>query len=226
MGQKIKPDSLRLGITKKWFSNWFAKKFKFQPLLEEDILLRDEINKKAATSGIDSIIIDKAAGNYRITISSSRPGLIIGRGGKGVEDLTKLLESKLKNLRKKRGDSENFSLSLNIEELKRSEVSAKVVSQNIAWDLEKRFPFRRTIKKYLDQVFQNKEVEGAKINVSGRLDGGEIARSEHLERGKLPLQTIRANIDYGESTAFTIYGTVGIKVWIYKGDIFKENESL
>ena len=133
--------------------------------------------------------------------------------------MIKLLESQLKKLRKEKGVSEPVSLSLNIEELKRSEISANVIAQNIAWDLEKRLPYRRLIKKYLDQILQNREVKGAKIKVAGRLGGAEIARDEHLEKGNLPLQTLRANIDYGEATAHTTYGTIGVKVWIYKGEV-------
>ena len=217
MGRKINPIAYRLGINKPWRSRWLPPGKNFGKWLAEDERVREVIMKKVVRAGIAGIEIERTPDKYRIFIKASRPGFIIGRGGGGIEELEKLLRKVM---------APGASLSLTVEELKRTEVSAPVMAQNIAWDLEKRFPFRRTIKKYLDQVFQSKEVEGAKINVSGRLDGGEIARSEHLERGKLPLQTIRANIDYGESTAFTIYGTVGIKVWIYKGDIFKENESL
>lgn len=220
MGQKIRPNSLRLGITEGWRAAWFPKKNKFKDSLEEDFLLRKTIKEKIGNAGIDKIIIERTGNNCKIFIKAQRPGLIIGRGGKGVDELSKLLEKKLSELRKKKGLRDAISLSLNIEELKRLEISASVVAQNIAWDLERRMPFRRTIKKYLDQILQNREVQGAKIRVAGRLDGAEIARTEHLERGKLPLQTLRANIDYGEATAFTTYGTVGIKVWIYKGEIF------
>ncbi len=221
MGQKIKPNSLRIGINKPWLGNWFPKKHNFRNSLEEDVLIRKVIKEKIGQAGIDKILIERVGNNCRISIKASRPGLIIGRGGKGVEDLTKLLEKNLKKLRKEKGIANAFSLSLNIEELKRQEISANVTSQNIAWDLEKRMPYRRTIKKYLDQILQNKDVLGAKILVKGRLDGKEIARDEHLEKGKLPLQTLRANIDYGEATAFTTYGTIGVKVWIYKGEVFE-----
>jgi len=221
MGQKIRPNSFRTGITKGWLTNWFSKKSNFKTLLEEDILIRKIIKEKIGNAGIDKISIEKTGNNYKIFIKASRPGLIIGRGGKGVEELTKFLENNLKKLRKEKGFLEPISLSLNIEELKRQEVSANVIAQNIAWDLEKRMPYRRTIKKCLDQMLQNKEVQGAKIMVKGRLNGAEIARDQHLEKGKLPLQTLRANIDYGTATAFTTYGTIGIKIWIYKGDIFE-----
>ena len=221
MGQKIRPNSFRTGITKGWLTNWFSKKSNFKTLLEEDILIRKIIKEKIGNAGIDKISIEKTGNNYKIFIKASRPGLIIGRGGKGVEELTKFLENNLKKLRKEKGFLEPISLSLNIEELKRQEVSANVIAQNIAWDLEKRMPYRRTIKKCLEQILQNKEVQGAKIMVKGRLDGAEIARDQHLEKGKLPLQTLRANIDYGTATAFTTYGTIGIKIWIYKGEIFE-----
>ena len=221
MGQKIRPNSFRTGITKGWLTNWFSKKSNFKTLLEEDILIRKIIKEKIGNAGIDKISIEKTGNNYKIFIKASRPGLIIGRGGKGVEELTKFLENNLKKLRKEKGFLEPISLSLNIEELKRQEVSANVIAQNIAWDLEKRMPYRRTIKKCLEQILQNKEVQGAKIMVKRRLDGAEIARDQHLEKGKLPLQTLRANIDYGTATAFTTYGTIGIKIWIYKGEIFE-----
>lgn len=221
MGKKIRPDSLRIGIVKKWSANWLPKKLRFKDSLEEDVLIRRTIKEKINAAGIDNVLIEKTGNNYRIFIKASRPGLIIGRGGKGIEELSKLLENKLRKLRKGKGVLNPISLNLNIEELKRSEISANVIAQNIAWDLEKRMPFRRTIKKYLEQMLQNKEVQGAKIKVSGRLGGAEIARDEQLGKGKLPLQTLRANIDYGEATAFTTYGTIGVKTWIYKGEVFK-----
>lgn len=220
MAHKIRPNSFRLGIIKDWHSRWFPKKTDFKSSLEEDVLIRDIIRKKIGNAGIDSIDIERVGNKQKIIIRASRPGLIIGRGGKGIEELTRALESALKKLRGKKGIKEAASLSLNIEELKRSEISANVIAQQIAWDLEKRMPFRRTIKKYLDQMMQNKEIKGAKIKISGRLGGAEIARDEQLSKGLLPLHTLRADIDYGEATAFTTYGTIGVKVWIYKGEVF------
>lgn len=222
MAQKINPISLRTGIIRDWKSRWFPKKNNFTKLLEEDVLIRKIIGEKIKNAGIDSVNVEMAGNKYRIFVKAARPGLIIGRGGKGIEELTKTLEASLKKIRETRGVKDKVSLSLNIEELKRSDASANVIAQNIAWDLEKRMPFRRTIKKYLEQIIQNREVKGAKIKVSGRLDGAEIARTEQLAKGRLPLQTLRADIDYGEATAFTTYGTVGVKVWIYKGEIFKK----
>lgn len=222
MGQKIQPFSYRLGIINNWNSRWMPKGLKFKNQLEEDVLIRRVINEKIHLAGIVKIEIERGQDNsYKIFIKAAKPGLVIGRGGKGIEDLSKAIDSRLKNLFKKRGAiSLKFSVSLNVEELKRSETSAQYLAQSIAWDLEKRLPFRRTIKRYIENAMQSKDVQGIKIKLSGRLDGNEIARREWLAKGKLPLQTLRANIDYGEATAFNTYGTVGIKVWIYKGEVF------
>jgi small subunit ribosomal protein S3 len=218
MGQKIRPDSYRTGVTRGWNSRWFPKK-SFKKTLEEDVLIREIIKEKIKLAGIDKIEIEKNNNTFRIFIKVAKPGLVIGRGGKGVEDLRKAIEAKLTKLYAERKEKPDFNVNLNVEELKRNEVSSAFIAQSIAWDLEKRMTFRRTMKKYLESVMQNKEVEGVKIKLSGRLDGGEIARREWLAKGKLPLQTLRANIDYGEGTAFCTYGTVGIKVWIYKGEV-------
>lgn len=224
MGHKVKPQLLRLGITGQWQSAWFPKKATSSRYLEEDLLIRETILKKVKEAGVDSIIIERAPGNYKVLVKTSRPGLVIGRGGKGAEELTALLESKLKKLRQRYGAKERAALNLTIGEVKRLDVSSSVIAQNIASDLERRIPTRRTMRKYIDQIMQNRSVQGAKIRIAGRLNGAEIARSEQLTQGKLPLQNLRANIDYGEATAFTIYGTIGVKVWIYKGEIFKEKK--
>lgn len=225
MGQKINPNSLRLGIIEEWKSRWFPKKINFKDSLQEDVLIRKIIKEKISQAGIDRIDIEKVGNKHKVLIKASRPGLIIGRGGKGIEELTKTIEQALKKIKKEKGIKETVSLSLNIEEIKRSDVSANVIAQNIAWDLEKRMPFRRIMKKNLEQVLQLKGVEGAKIKLSGRLGGAEIARFEQLSKGRLPLQTLRANIDYGEATAFTTYGTIGIKVWINKGEVFNKTKT-
>lgn len=210
MGKKIRPDSYRLGILDNWQARWFSLK-NARTWLEEDEKIRKVIMEKIGQAGIAKIEIERTPDKYKIFIKASRPGLIIGRGGKGIEELTKLLEKAIKS---------KVALSLNVEELKRTEVSAAQVAQSVAWDLEKRIKFRRTLKKYLDVMIQNKEVQGAKIMVAGRLDGADIARREHLQKGKLPLGTLRARIDYAAATAFTTYGSIGIKVWIYKGESF------
>jgi len=216
MGQKIHPISFRLGITKNWPVRWFFKGG-YGKYLEEDEAIRTVIEKKAGLAGIAGIEIERTQGNLRVFIKAARPGFIIGRGGKGMEELNKAIAGAI---RKVRNNKALVNLSMNVEELKRSELSSKYVAQQIAWDLEKRMPFRRTMKKYIEQVVQNKDAKGVKIFLAGRLDGNEIARREHLSRGALPLQTLRADIDYGTATAHTTYGTIGIRVWIYKGEVF------
>lgn len=220
MAQKIRPDLLRLGIVRDWQTRWFFRG-SYRQKLEEDLLIRKVIFKKIALAGLISIVIERNASDVKIIIKAARPGLIIGRGGKGIEDLTKLVEAKLVELHRKRGTSRP-SIKLVVDELRRNEISAANLAQNIAWDIEKRMPFRRLLKKSIETTMQNREVQGVKIKISGRLNGAEIARSEWLAKGKLPLQTLRANIDYGERTAYTTYGTIGVKVWIYKGDIFDD----
>ncbi|MBI2506714.1 MAG: 30S ribosomal protein S3 [Candidatus Colwellbacteria bacterium] len=215
MGRKISPIAYRLGINKQWRSRWLPPGKKFGKWLAEDEKIRELIMKKVGRAGIAGIEIERTSDKYRIFIKASRPGFIIGRGGGGIEALEK-------NIRKV--INPEASLSLTVEELKRTEVSAQVMAQNIAWDLEKRMPYRRVLKRYLDIAMQNKEVKGVKIKIAGRLGGSEIARKEHLEVGKLPLTTLRADIDYSEATALTKYGTIGVKVWIYKGEIFKNEK--
>jgi len=174
-------------------------------------LVRAVIMEKIGDAGIARIEIERTPDRYKVFIKASKPGLIIGRGGKGIEDLTKAIEKKVKS---------EIPLSLNVEELKRTEIASAVVAQNIAFDIERRQRYRRTMKKHLESVMQNRDVKGAKIMLSGRLDGNEIARKEWLTKGKLPLSTLRSNIDYGTASAVASYGTIGIKVWIYKGEVF------
>lgn len=227
MGQKINPRSLRLGINENWDSRWLSrKKSDFKRWIEEDLLIRKIIQEKLSNAGVSRIEIERLTSTIKITIKTARPGLVIGRSGKGIEELKRLIEINLLKLKKGRGEvvslKSKISVNLTIEELKRNEVSAVVVAQNIAQDIKKRFPFRRTMKKTLEAIMQNREVKGAKIRISGRLDGREIARSEWLAKGKIPLHTLRSIIDFGQATAFTAYGTVGIKVWIYKGETFEK----
>lgn len=232
MGQKINPKSFRTGINKNWSSRWFfalppekgssktalPKSNLYARFLMEDEAIRKTVTEKIALSGVSSIEIERTASNVRVFIKAAKPGLVIGRGGKGVEDLTKAIDFAI---RKIRNEKQAIPLSVNIEELKRTEISAQYTAQQIAWDIEKRMSTRRTMKKYLDFVSQNREAKGAKILVSGRIDGNEISRREVLRFGALPLQNLRADIDYGTATAHTSYGANGIKVWIYKGEIFE-----
>jgi small subunit ribosomal protein S3 len=206
MSHKINPISNRLGIIKDWNSKWFNKK-KRADYLREDSLVRDFIKKKLAKAAVERVIIERSANLINIVVYSARPGIIIGRGGTGVEELKKEIKKKIQ------GKTE---VRLDIQEIRKSEVSAALVGQNIAEQLEKRLPFRRVIKKSVDQTSQNKNVKGVKIAVKGRLDGTEMARREWLRKGRIPLQTLRADIDFAKVNAYTTYGVVGVKVWIYK----------
>ena len=210
MGHKINPFSFRLGVIFDWKSRWFHPK-KYGDYLEQDHILRSFIKENYKNAGISDVQIERTAGIIKIIIRTARPGIIIGRGGSGIEDLRKKLENKLK---------EKTVLRLDVEEVSRPEMDAQIVAQNMANQLEARQPFRFLLKQTIEKVIQNKEVRGVKIKVSGRLDGAEISRVEHLTKGEVPLQTLRSNIDYGTATAHCIYGTIGIKVWIYKGEIF------
>ena len=224
MGQKIRPTSLRLGIIGNWTARWSPERSYKQNLMEDEVI-RDIVKEKIHKAGISSIEIERTANACRVYIKASKPGLVIGRGGQGIEQLTAAIESALAKLyRKEKMKPKKVSLKLNVEELSRNEVSAAVVAQNIAWDMEARLPFRRAMKKAIEAAMQNRDVKGIKVRLSGRLDGAEIARREWLAKGKLPLQTLRANIDYAEATAFTGFGTNGVKVWIYKGDVFEKEK--
>ncbi len=220
MGQKINPNSFRLGIVRNWPVRWFLKGG-YGKYLEEDEAIRKVVNKKIGEAGIAAIEIERTQGSLRVFIKAARPGFVIGRGGKGIEELNMAVANALRKVRKNKAP---VNLNLNVEELKRTEVSAQYVAQQIAWDLEKRMKFRRTMKKYLEQVQQSRDVKGVKVFLSGRLDGNEIARREWLAKGSIPLQTLRADIDYGTATSRTTAGAIGIKVWIYKGEIFANEE--
>lgn len=220
MGHKINPFSYRLGVNMPWQSRWFVKG-NYKKWLEEDAVIRTTIQSKLSPAGIVALEIERTANECRVLVRASRPGLIIGRGGKGIEEITALIK---KQIKRKTGTILN-NLSVTIEELKRNEISAKLVAQHVAWDIEKRMPFRRILKKQIEQAMQNRDVKGIKIKVSGRLNGAEISRDEWLAQGSLPLSTLRANIDYGTATAFCTYGAIGVKVWIYKGEIFKGKDT-
>lgn len=223
MATKINPISFRLGLNKNWSSRWFFKK-NLRFFIEEDYFIRKFIKNKILTAGIDAIEIERTGEQIKISIRASRPGLIIGRGGKGIEELKNSLLKQLKRLRQKNNKPKGIMLNLNVEELNRTEVSAPVMAQQIAFELEKRLRYRSVMKKSLSNIMQYRGIQGAKIRMSGRLNGATISRCDWLAKGRMPLNTLRANIDYGEATAFNSYGTVGVKVWIYKGEIFKSNK--
>lgn len=181
------------------------------------------IKEKILSAGIAGINIERAGEALKVNIRSSRPGLIIGRGGKGIEDLKNFIIKKIVILRKSNKVDTSFTLNLNVEELKRREISAAVVAQQMAFDIERRLPYRLVLRRHLDTIKQNRDIKGAKLSLAGRLNGSEIARKEKTAFGRMPLQTIRADIDYGEATSFNTYGTIGVKVWLYKGEIFEED---
>ena len=211
MGQKISPTSLRLGIHKDWASRWFGGS-KYVGFLKDDMAVRTFLEKRLKNMAVDRVDIERGNDAVRVTIYTARPGLIIGRGGTGAQELQAAITKLLKK--------QKVSIHLDIQEIKNPDASAAVVSESIIDQIEKRIPYRRILKQTLAKIISNREVKGAKIRLSGRLDGAEIARTEHLEEGSLPLQTLRANIDFAKATAVTTYGTVGVKVWIYKGEVF------
>lgn len=216
MGRKVHPFIFRLGSVTNWKSRWFSKK-QYKEFLKQDTSLRAFIMKKLEKASVNSVEIERSANCLNIVIKTARPGLVIGRGGGGVEELKKEIRSLFQ---KNKTLIPNQEIRLEIEEVKNPEAQAAIVGSEMANQIEKRMPYRRVMKQALDKVMQNKEVKGAKIMVKGRLNGAEIARKEYLKKGKIPLQTLRSNIDYASSTAYTIYGTIGIKIWIYKGEIF------
>lgn len=224
MAHKVNPYSYRLGVITDWKSRWFSDK-QYKAFLKEDFEIRKFLEKKLAKSNVENIDIERSADSVNLFIRTAKPGMIIGRGGQGLEELKKALEKIVLGVRNIKPQSKpKLNLSLHVEEVTKPESSARVVGQNIADQLERRTPFRMTIKQALAKVMQSKDVLGAKIMVSGRLDGSEIARTEWLAKGRLPLTTLRANIDYAKETAHCTYGAIGIKVWIYKGEVFAKDK--
>ena len=225
MGNKIHPTNFRLGVIFNWKSRWLSKKF-YRYFLEEDLRIREFLKKLYNRSGLGEVEIERSGDSITVIVNTAKPGLIIGRGGTGLTDLKKKIEAIIKKLREKSRYGEGkWEFKLAVNEIKNSETEAKIVAQNIASDLERRIPFRRTIKGALERMMAQKGVLGARIALAGRLDGSEMARREWLSKGKVPLQTIRANIDYAQEEALTVYGKIGIKVWIYKGEIFDKSKS-
>ena len=215
MSHKVHPKSFRLRDIGDWESRWFTKK-KLRDYLEEDFIIRNFLEKKLKDSGVQNIEIERSPGKVGIIINSARPGFIIGRGGKGAEDLKKELDRKLP-----RPKGEKRDLKIDIREVRNPWISASLAGQWMAQQIEKRVAHRRVIKQALEKVMANKEVKGARIEMAGRLGGNEIARREWLKQGRMPRQTLRAIIDYAQTEAHCTYGIIGIKVWIYKGDRFE-----
>ena len=223
MTHKVHPIGYRLGVTKDWKSRWFDRK-QYTLYTQGDYLIRKYLQENFKNAGIESVEIERSQGQLSVVIATSRPGLLIGRGGAGVEEIrrhiSKILSRTMRFARvKQRNVDERIpEIRIEIREIRESELYASLIAISVAEQLEKRLPFRRVIKRTLERVMSNKEIQGAKVLVKGRLDGAEMARTEFVKDGKLPLQTLRADIDFAHKEAVTTYGVIGVKVWIYKGE--------
>ena len=209
MGQKVNPHGLRVGVIKDWNSKWYANKADFADNLVEDNKIRDFVKKELYAAGISKIEIERAAKRVKLNIYTAKPGVVIGKGGAGIEALkakvVKLVDGK--------------NVLINIVEIKNADADAQLMAESIAQQLEKRISFRRAMKQTIQRAMKKNEVKGVKTACSGRLGGAEIARTEQYHEGTIPLQTLRADIDYGFAEADTTYGKIGVKVWIYKGEV-------
>lgn len=206
MGQKIKPIGLRLGINRTWDSRWYADR-NYASLLHQDRELREHLMEKLKSAAISRVVIERPAGRARITIYAGRPGLIIGKKGADIESLRAELTKRI-----------GSEVSLNIVEVRKPEIDAKLVAESIAQQLERRVAFRRAMKRSVQSAMRLGAL-GVRINCAGRLGGAEIARTEWYREGRVPLHTLRAEVDYGEATAHTTYGACGVKVWVFKGEV-------
>ncbi len=212
MGQKIHPIGFRLSVQKNWTSRWYANSKNFPALLNNDIKVREFLNKKLANAAVSKIIIERPAKNAKITIYSARPGIVIGKKGEDIETLRSSLQVLM-----------GVPVHLNIEEVRKPEIDATLIAQSIAQQLEKRVMFRRAMKRAMQNAMRL-GAQGIKIMSAGRLNGIEIARTEWYREGRVPLHTLRADIDYGVAEAKTTYGIIGIKVWVFKGELFVDNK--
>ena len=211
MGQKVNPIGLRLGINRTWDSRWYAGKNEYSKLVHEDMAIRDALMKQLKQAAVSKIVIERPHRKCRVTIHSARPGVVIGKKGADIEKLRKLVAGMT-----------NADVTINIVEVRKPEIDATLVAESIAQQLERRVAFRRAMKRAVQSAMRL-GAEGIRINCSGRLGGAEIARMEWYREGRVPLHTLRADVDYGTATAFTTYGTCGIKVWIFKGEILEHD---
>lgn len=210
MGQKVDPRGLRIGINKTWNSRWYNKK-NYKENLEKDTLIREYVLKNFKHAAISSVDIERSVAKLRMIIRTNRPGVIIGRGGKGLEELKQALERKFLF-------KEKLQVQIDIVEVRSIEEDAQLLANDAAFQIEKRMAFRRVMKMMIDKVMQNRNVDGIKVQLSGRLGGAEMSRVEWLSKGNIPLHTLRANIDYATATARTTYGAIGVKIWLNKKD--------
>jgi len=211
MGQKIHPHGLRVGVVKDWDAKWYANKEDYSDLLHEDLEIRDHVKGKMYDAGISRIVIERAANRIKINIHTARPGMVIGKGGSEVNDLRAELEAMT-----------GKQVQVNVVEVKNPDQDAQLVAENIAEQIENRVSFRRAMKQSIGRAMRQRGVEGIKVLCSGRLGGADMARTEGYSEGSVPLHTLRADIDYGFTEADTTYGKIGVKVWIYKGEILPE----
>lgn len=224
MGHKVNPKSYRIGGIRTWDSKWFSDK-NYKSFLREDVMIRKIIQAKLRNSGVTQIEIERSAEDIKIIVEAAKPGLIIGRGGAGIEQLKQEIQKKVFNkiyVKRPRG---KYKIDISIQEVKTPHLSAQIVLEEIISDIERRIPYRRVMKQAIDRV-KKAGAKGVKVITSGRLDGVEIARTETLTWGNLPLHTLRADIDYARGAAQTIYGSVGVKVWIYRGEVFKQESKV
>ncbi|MDI4657906.1 30S ribosomal protein S3 [Xanthobacter autotrophicus] len=211
MGQKVNPIGLRLGINRTWDSRWFANKGEYGKLLHEDIKIREMLFKQLKQAAVSKVVIERPHKKCRVTIYSGRPGVVIGKKGADID-----------KLRKKVSEMTSSEVFINIVEIRKPEIDARLVAESIAQQLERRVAFRRAMKRAVQSAMRL-GAEGIRINCSGRLGGAEIARLEWYREGRVPLHTLRADVDYGTATAFTTYGTCGVKVWVFKGEILEHD---
>ena len=217
MGKKVNPKVMRLGVIKTWPSVWFESGSNYIKNVQQNVAIRKHLIKTMREAGVDKVEVIRSLNKITIDIWTAKPGLIIGRGGNGVEDLKKKIHDQfLRNFRM-------GEINLNIKEVSRPQLSAQIAVQTTILDLEKRMPFRKVMKQLIGRVERGGAL-GVKVQISGRLNGAEIARTEKLVSGKVPLQTLRADIDYARGVANTSYGAIGIKVWIYKGEVFEKEK--
>ena len=214
MGHKVNPIGLRLGINRSWNSKWFAEKKVYTDQLEEDLRISRYVKATLKHAGISLVELERGANKMKVTIHASRPGIIIGRRGEAADVLKKDLEGRTKR-----------EVAINIKEVKRPEIDAQLVAQNVAQQLERRIAFRRAIKRALASAMRL-NIQGCKIMVSGRLNGAEMSRTEWVRDGRVPLHTLRAEIDYGLAEALTTYGLIGVKCWVYKGEDYNQPRPL
>jgi small subunit ribosomal protein S3 len=213
MGQKVQPIGLRLGIVKDWTAKWYGNKQQYADFLTTDMKVREFIEKKLANAAISKVVIERPSQNMNVTLYTARPGIVIGKKGEDIE-----------KLRKELGGIAGMPVQVAVEEIRKPEMDAKLVAESIAQQLEKRVMFRRAMKRAMQNTMRL-GAEGVKIMIAGRLNGAEIARTEWVRDGRVPLHTLRADIDYGTAEASTTYGIIGIKVWIFKGEVQPADDS-